>query len=130
MNAERAIDVSYREDGMREKPFRLRPDEILLLAPNRGACLASDRITVDGAMVAFMYRTSPQNRSDSGWVFLAGDESQEYLDDPDNLAIFDVNTIANYDRCIIPLLDAPVGSAFEWNPEAGEFQHTLPPPAV
>jgi Protein of unknown function (DUF2185) len=31
---------------------------------------------------------------------------------PDNWALYDVNTIANYDPTIIPYLDSPVGSAF------------------
>ncbi|MGY3333604.1 hypothetical protein ACVILI_006681 [Mesorhizobium sp. USDA 4775] len=34
------------------------------------------------------------------------------MSDANNHAIYDVNTIANYDPKIIPLLDAPVGSAF------------------
>lgn len=59
-----------------------------------------------------MYRTKPRNGQDSGWAFLAGDESQEYMDNPKNHNIYDVNTIANYDPQIIPLLDAPVGSAY------------------
>ena len=29
-----------------------------------------------------------------------------------NHAMYDVNTIANYDSEIIPLLDAPIGSAY------------------
>ena len=48
--------------------------------------------------------------------FLAGDEFDDYVNDPDNLAIYDVNTVANCDPAIIPLLDAPVGSAFSRNP--------------
>jgi hypothetical protein len=34
---------------------------------------------------------------------------------------YDVNTIANYDRDIIPLLDAPAGSAFMRDPRTGKF---------
>jgi hypothetical protein len=49
---------------------------------------------------------------DSGWAFLAGDESEAYMAENGNHDIYDVNTIANYDRDIIPLLDAPVGSAY------------------
>ena len=62
--------------------------------------------------VGYMYRTRPHDELDSGWAFLAGDEEEAYMDDPNNLEIYDVNTIANYDPKIIPLLDAPVGSAF------------------
>ena len=60
--------------------------------------------------------------SDSGWRFFSGTETQEYVDNADNLEIFDCNTIANYDQDIIPLLLAPVGSAFERNPETGKFE--------
>ncbi len=34
-------------------------------------------------------------------------------DDPKNFEVYDVNTIANYDREIIPLLHAVAGSRFE-----------------
>ncbi len=59
-----------------------------------------------------MYRLKSHDQQDSGWAFLAGDESDEYMANPGKHAIYDVNTIANYDPEIIPLLDAPVGSAF------------------
>jgi hypothetical protein len=68
-----------------------------------------------------MYRDPPRNDLDSGWCFLSGDESQAYLDDPANLAIYDVNTIANCDPTIIGYLDAPVLSAFERQPDTNEF---------
>jgi hypothetical protein len=58
-----------------------------------------------------MYRTAPTNPFDSGWAFLGGDEDDAYMNDPSRHAIYDVNTIANYDPDIIPHLDAPVGSA-------------------
>ena len=70
-------------------------------------------ITVDGRKVGFMYREEPDNDVDSGWRFVSGFESQEYMEDAENHAIYDVNTIANYDPEIVPLLDAPIGSAFE-----------------
>jgi hypothetical protein len=97
---------------MSEKQFRLRADQIKPLVSGYGGCFATDRITVDGMKVGYMYREVPGFDVDSGWRFLAGDEPQEYCNDPSNLAIYDVNTIANYDPEIIPFLDAPIGSAF------------------
>ena len=103
---------------MKDRNFFIPGDEIdPTLAPGRGSGYATDAITVDGEPVGFMYREPPDNPSDSGWRFFAGTEPQEYLDDPDNLGIYDVNTIANYDQEIIPFLDAPVGSAFERMPD-------------
>ena len=51
--------------------------------------------------------------ADTGWRFLAGDESDEYMADSSNHSVYAVNTIANYDPSIIPLLDSPEGSAFD-----------------
>jgi hypothetical protein len=98
---------------MTKKEFALSADQIKPLATNRGACFATDMITVEGRKVGYMYRDEPGDRQDSGWVFTAGYESQAYMDDADNHGIYDVNTIANYDREIIPFLDAPAGAAFE-----------------
>ncbi len=96
----------------RQKAFKIPGDQIKRLIANSGACYTSDRITVDGAHVGYMYREQPDNDGDSGWRFFAGDESQEYADNPDNFAIYEVNTICNYDPAIIPFLGAPFGSAF------------------
>ncbi len=60
-----------------------------------------------------MYREPPDLPEDSGWRFFSGSESQADLADPAHTGIYDVNTIANYDPEIIPLLEAPIGSAFE-----------------
>jgi hypothetical protein len=67
---------------------------------------------IDGCKVGYMYREAPDNDIDSGWRFLAGDESDGYMNDAANHGIYDVNTIANYDPEIIPYLGAALGSAF------------------
>jgi len=106
---------------MSEKQFRLRADQIKQLVPGCGGCFTTDMITVQGHKVGYMYREEPDFDADSGWRFFAGVESQEYLDDPENLTIYDVNTIANYDPEIIPFLQAPIGSAFEREAGSGKF---------
>ncbi len=94
------------------KTYALDATEIRALATGYGSCLASDRITIDGQMVGYMYRECGDNDLDSGWRFFAGDESDEYLSNREDLGLFDVNTIANYDPVIIPLIAAPIGSAY------------------
>jgi hypothetical protein len=109
------------------KRFRIDASEIRQIAAGHGACVASDHIPVEGKRVGFMYRQEPSSTVDSGWVFLSGDESQDYLDDPTNLAVYDVNTIANYDPSIIPLLTAPIGSAYGRDPGHREFHRESMP---
>lgn len=103
------------------KKFKLAAEEIRPLATGQGGCIATDMITVEGYPVRFMYREEPDNDVDSGWRFMSGYESQEYMDDPNNHAAYDVNTIANYDPTIIPFLSAPVGSVFEKTPQSERF---------
>ena len=103
-----------------KKQFRLSPDQIQTLVTGYGSCVATDRITVDGMKVGYMYREAPANADDSGWHFFSGDEPQEYVDTPRNLGIYNVNTIANYDPEITPLLDMPFGTAWARD-ETGKF---------
>lgn len=78
-----------------------------------GYCIASNRITVDGALVGFMYREERVDPEDSGWRFMEGSETEEYLENPANGKIFDVNIIAHHDQAIIPYLSSKIGSELE-----------------
>jgi hypothetical protein len=105
-----------------KRAFRLPADLIQPLACGYGACIATDMITVEGYQVGFMYREKADDAVDSGWRFLSGHESQEYMDDAENLAVYDINTIANYDPEIIPFLESAIGSAFQRDPASGKFR--------
>ena len=48
----------------REKRYKLSRDDIRPLAMGRGGCIASDRITVEGLPVRFMYRDKPRKADD------------------------------------------------------------------
>lgn len=60
-----------------------------------------------------MYREQPSNdKPDSGWRFMAGNEDNEYMNNSNHHHIFAINTICNYDRNIIPYLKSKIGSAY------------------
>ena len=96
-----------------KKQFKLKADEIVQLIPYMGGCIAPDTITIEGKKVKFMYRDVPRKELGSGWQFFSGTETQEYLDNVENSAMYEVNTIANYDPAIIPYLNLPVGTELE-----------------
>jgi len=77
------------------------------------ACIASHRIMVDGMSVGYCYREGPEFEGDSGWRFLSGDESEEYMEEPEHHSIYECNAVAERDPEVLPLLIAPVGSAFQ-----------------
>ena len=109
---------------MPDKPFKIPASDIKPVAEGHGGCFATDAITVEGHKVGYMFREGPDFPEDSGWRFFSRTESQERLEDVGYTGVYDVNTIANYDPAIIPLLDSPVGSAFE---RRGLFKKKLVP---
>ena len=66
------------------KKLRIAAADIVRLVLHNGACLATDRITVDGLDVGYMYRESSANGADTGWRFFSGDESETYIADNSN----------------------------------------------
>ena len=82
-------------------------------------------ILVEGCLVGYMYREESDLDVDSGWRFFSGLETQEYADNPDHFALYDLNTIANYDPEITPFLVSPIGSAFERKDGDGPFEPVI-----
>ena len=81
--------------------------------PNGEGWMVSDKITKEGWKVGYMYREEPSpNNPDSGWRFFKGDEDEEYTSNLDNVHIFALNTICNYDKDIIPYLHSTVGASY------------------
>ena len=76
-------------------------------------CISTKRVAVEKMQVGLCYRTKPAGEWDSGWRFIAGDESHEYMDQPENSGIYKLITIVSIDPDVLPLLKAPCGSAFE-----------------
>jgi hypothetical protein len=106
---------------MSTKKFALAASQIKPLATGHGGCIATDMITVHRKPVGYMVREATSRPQDSGWCFMAGDESQDYMDNLANHGIYDVNTIANYTPDIIPFLDAPPCSAFMRDAKTGKL---------
>lgn len=81
--------------------------------PVIGAVMASKMIVDEGKKIVFMSRQKPANEQDSGWRLFCGLETQEYVNDPTNVGIFDPKEILAIDDSIEELLLAPRGSVFE-----------------
>ena len=109
---------------MNENNFKIPIDQITDLINPMGFCMVSNKITVEGEKVGFMYREKPEDKNDSGWRFLSGTETQDYVDDPHTSKIMDVNTVANYDQAIIPYLNMPFGTELERLENTDQFIET------
>ena len=86
-----------------------------------GSVLATNMVAKDGNKVRFMYRENPDHSADSGWRFFAGNEDQDYADNPNNFAIYAVTTILKVDPSIAPYLNTPSPCCFERENENNGF---------
>lgn len=93
-----------------EKKFLIKEENIKQLIELKESCIASDKITIEGQKVGYMYRENSSNDIDSGWRFFAGNEDEEYTSNANNFEIYSLNTICNYDQDIIPYLNNAIGS--------------------
>ena len=133
MGEDEITDMAYQVEMLRKelyeasgrnRNYHVKAEDVKDLLPDwEGAdgCIATNRITVEGCKVGYCYRENPDGGWDSGWRFTAGDESEAYMDDPNNAGIYKLNTICNDDPDIIPLLRTPAPCAFERD-ENGVFQ--------
>ena len=133
MGEDEITDMAYQVEMLRKelyeaagrnRDYHVKAEDVKSLLPDwKGAdgCIATNRITVEGCKVGYCYREKPDGGWDSGWRFTAGDESEAYMDDPNNAGIYKLNTICNDDPDIIPLLHTPAPCAFERD-ENGVFQ--------
>ena len=133
MGEDEITDMAYQVEMLRKelyeasgrnRNYHVKAEDVKDLLPGwEGAdgCIATNRITVEGCKVGYCYREKPDGGWDSGWRFTAGDESEAYMDDPNNAGIYKLNTICNDDPDIIPLLNTPAPCAFERD-ENGVFQ--------
>jgi hypothetical protein len=110
---------------MGNKGLLIKEEDLKDLVTHMGFSIASNAIIIDGEKIGFMYREQPDSNEDSGWRFLSGNESQEYVDDEENSKIMAVNTMANYDQAIIPYLKLPVGTEMERIEGTDEFRDVM-----
>ena len=85
----------------------------------------SNRILKDGAKIGFFYREKPDKPEDSGWRFLCGDESGEYMDDTRNTQYVSLGAVLRCDDRVVDLLDQPAPIDYEWDDKTQQFKAAL-----
>jgi hypothetical protein len=85
-------------------------------------CFVTARVLNDGQKVGYLYREAPDGDEDSGWRIMAGDESDDYMEDSSHHAFVSLGAVLSRDDSFRDLLDAPVGAAFARNADTGAFE--------
>jgi hypothetical protein len=51
------------------RSLKLKSEQMVTLVPGHDQCQATDKITVEGCKIVYMYREEPKSKTDSGWRF-------------------------------------------------------------
>ena len=88
------------------------------------SCMISNRLTENGFQVGRFFRNkSLESKEDllSGWVFIQGQEGEEWFSDPVNFQLVPLSRIILHNPHIRKYLDKPMDSEFIVDPESGQI---------
>lgn len=75
-------------------------------------CFVTNNILYGGESVGYLYREASDDESDSGWRLSTGLESEEYMDNADNISYVSLGAVLREDDSFIDLLDSDIGVEF------------------
>lgn len=75
-------------------------------------CFVTNNILYDGEPVGYLYREDPDYDDDSGWRISTGTETDEYMDDSDNISYVSLGAVLREDDSCVAFLERDSGVAF------------------
>lgn len=73
--------------------------------------IVSKKVREEGWKIGYGVRGEPTREEDSGWYFCAGNESDDYVNDANNLELWKIGSVLMYDNALNELITAPYGTA-------------------
>lgn len=75
----------------------------------------------DGVPVGFAFRSKAADPEDSGWNFWSGEETEDYIKDPDNFSRFPIGRFLKLDDSLLDIIESEVGTSWERDPDSGDW---------
>lgn len=77
---------------------------------NAGGSIVSKNILEGKGRLTWILREDSVDSVDNGWRFFSNIDTDEFLNNPDNLVVCDFNTVAEIEPAIIAIYLLPVGT--------------------
>jgi len=87
---------------------------------NAGSCIVTKSILNAETKFRWLFREEPLNNIDTGWMAFGDSDNDEYVNDPKNLSVVDLNTLINIEPTILNVYEMPVGTDLIFIEEDGE----------
>ena len=73
--------------------------------------IVSKKVREEGWRIGYGMRDEPTGEYDSGWFFCVGNETDEYINNPDNLELWTVNSVIMTEPALKQFITEPLGTA-------------------
>ena len=73
--------------------------------------IVSKKIREEGWKIGYGIRMEPTRDGDSGWCFSVGNETEDYINDPQNLELWSINGVLSYAPELSDFISEPYGTA-------------------
>lgn len=87
---------------------------------NAGSCIVTKSLLNGESNFRWLFREEPLNNIDTGWMAFGDSDNDEYVNDPKNLSVVDLNTLINIEPTILNVYEMPVGTDLIFIEEDGE----------
>lgn len=99
----------------------MKEEKAIEFIENAGGCVVSKNILTGKGKTKWLIREQSVDKVDNGWRFFSDIDDDDFINNPDNLAICDFNTIANIEPALIGIYLLPVGSDLQLVVENGKI---------
>lgn len=96
-----------KTEGSQEKPMERRE-----YIRGAGGTIVSKSILNGVSRLKWLFREKSEHGN--GWIAFGDTDTQEYVNDPKNMAVVDFNTLANIEPAVVNVFYMPVGSDLEF----------------
>lgn len=87
---------------------------------NAGSCIVTKSLLNGESSFRWLFREEPLNNIDTGWMAFGDSDNDEYVNDPKNLSVVDLNTLINIEPTILNVYEMPIGTDLIFIEEDGE----------
>ena len=87
---------------------------------NAGSCIVTKSLLNGESNFRWLFREEPLDNIDTGWLAFGDSDNNEYVNDPKNLSVVDLNTLINIEPTILNVYEMPVGTDLIFIEEDGE----------
>ena len=87
---------------------------------NAGSCIVTKSILNGETKFRWLFREKPLNNIDTGWMAFGDSDNDDYVNDPKNLTVVDLNTLINIEPTILNVYEMPIGTDLIFIEEDGD----------